>query len=101
MKEMTCSHCGDRMRYARCEKLQLGKTGWILGDLPNLLAGALEVDIYLCPGCGKLEFFLAEPASIEEEDQIAQITCPQCGRKHDIDYPKCPFCKFDYQTQGR
>ena len=99
MKDMTCSHCGDEMRYARCEKLQLGQTGWLLRDLPNLLAGALEVDIYLCPGCGKLEFFLAEPASIEEEDRIAQIKCPQCGREHDIDYPKCPFCKFDYNAR--
>lgn len=30
------------------------------------------------------------------EDQIWQRTCPKCGKAHDIDYPKCPNCKFNY-----
>ncbi len=30
------------------------------------------------------------------EDKICQRTCPQCGESHDIDYPKCPKCKFSY-----
>ena len=29
------------MRYIKREKLQLGQTGWVLGDLPNLFAGAM------------------------------------------------------------
>lgn len=35
---------------------------------------------------------------IDEEttDQLWQRTCPKCGETHDIDYPKCPNCKFDY-----
>ncbi len=32
----------------------------------------------------------------EVEDKIWQRTCPKCGKSHDIDYPKCPNCKFDY-----
>lgn len=28
---------------------------------------------------------------------ISQITCPNCGEKHDIDYPKCPFCNHQYE----
>lgn len=32
----------------------------------------------------------------EVEDKIWQRTCPKCGKTHDIDYPKCPNCKFDY-----
>jgi len=28
----------------------------------------------------------------EDEDSIAMTTCPNCGRCHDIDYPKCPRC---------
>ena len=99
MREMTCLRCREDMRFIRREKLQLGQTGWILGDLPNLIAGALEVDIYVCPTCGKLEFFVAEEVFEEEEDRIAQIKCPQCGHEHDIDYPKCPFCKFDYNAR--
>ncbi len=30
------------------------------------------------------------------EDKILQRTCPKCGKSHDIDYPKCPYCKFNY-----
>ncbi|MBO5211884.1 MAG: hypothetical protein J6B80_08160 [Clostridia bacterium] len=30
------------------------------------------------------------------EDKLWQRTCPKCGTSHDIDYPKCPNCKFDY-----
>ncbi len=30
------------------------------------------------------------------EDKIWQRTCPKCGESHDIDYPKCPNCKFNY-----
>lgn len=29
-------------------------------------------------------------------DEIWQRTCPKCGKSHDIDYPKCPYCKFNY-----
>ena len=30
------------------------------------------------------------------ESQILQRTCPKCGETHDIDYPKCPNCKYNY-----
>lgn len=30
------------------------------------------------------------------QEQIWQRKCPKCGKSHDIDYPKCPFCKFNY-----
>lgn len=30
------------------------------------------------------------------EDEMWQRTCPECGASHDIDYPKCPNCKFNY-----
>lgn len=30
------------------------------------------------------------------KDEIWQRTCPKCGESHDIDYPKCPNCKFNY-----
>lgn len=39
-----------------------------------------------------------EKEKIDEtvEDEIWQRTCPKCGQTHDIDYPKCPNCKFNY-----
>lgn len=92
MKELSCLRCQNEMRYIKREKLQLGKNDWLFGDLPNLIAGAMEVDVYTCVGCGKIEFFLAETG----DKTIPQKKCPNCGKTHDFDYPKCPFCKYDY-----
>ena len=92
-KELICLRCNSQMRHTGREKIQLGETGWILGDLPNLFAGALAVDIYMCQECGKLEFFSAEE---NNEEELPQKQCPSCGKWHDFDYPKCPLCKHDY-----
>ena len=91
---MKCLRCGEDMQYLSREKLQLGKTGWVLGDLPNLLSGALDVQILVCPKCRKLEFFLAENETLD--DDTPKKTCPDCGTVHDFDYPKCPKCKHEY-----
>lgn len=91
-RKIECLRCGVQMSHIKMEKIQLGQTGWILGDLSNLLAGAMEVDIYSCPECKKLEFFLADAV----EEGLPQTQCPKCGMMHDFDYPKCPFCKYDY-----
>ena len=90
---MNCLRCHTEMKFLTKEKLQLGKTGWILGDLPNLMAGALEVNIFACPSCQKLEFF-SEDA--KEDSDLPKRTCPSCGTIHDFDYPKCPKCRHDY-----
>ena len=28
------------------------------------------------------------------------VECPKCGKMHDFDYPKCPYCKYDYYGFG-
>lgn len=96
-RELSCLRCGNLMKYIKSEKIQLGQQGLILGDIPNYIAGALETDIYKCDGCGKFEFFQMEGEQIE--DQIEQVECPNCARIHDIDYPKCPFCKYNYYAE--
>lgn len=93
---MNCLRCDAEMKFLAKERLQLGKTGWVLGDLPNLIAGALAVNIYVCPTCRKLEFFAAE--DIPAKDAVPQRTCPVCGTVHDFDYPKCPKCRYDYYS---
>ena len=60
MRKLKCLRCGEDMLFVRREDFQLGRTGWILGDWPNLLAGAMELDVYACKGCGKVELFLPE-----------------------------------------
>ena len=93
MKKLNCLRCSSEMNYISTEKFQLGQAGWVLGDLPNLVAGSMEFDIYVCSNCGKVEFFQSNNSS---SDGIAQTKCPKCGKSHDIDCPKCPFCKYDY-----
>ena len=95
MKQLKCTRCDENMQYFTKEHIQLGKTGWILGDIPNLIAGALEVDIYICPSCRKLELFATENEIVEE---LPQRVCPSCGTSHDFDSPKCPKCKYDYYS---
>lgn len=38
-------------------------------------------------------------AQAEQSDELPQRECPQCGRRHDFDYPACPFCGYDYQAK--
>ena len=96
-EKLNCLRCGGEMKHLKQEYIQLGKTGWIFGDWPNLIAGALPVEIWCCPDCGKIDFYQGEAEAIitdteSEEGHIAQITCPACGVEHDLDDPKCPYC---------
>ena len=33
-----------------------------------------------------------EKDSQDNAPEIMQVTCPNCGKKCDMDYPKCPHC---------
>ena len=32
---------------------------------------------------------------VKNED-LPQRKCPKCGKTHDFDYPKCPYCYYEY-----
>ena len=53
-KLMNC--CGQPMTPLGVSEFQLGCQGWILGDLPNLLAGAMELAVFRCEHCGQIRF---------------------------------------------
>ena len=55
MDKLKCLRCGVEMEFVAREKIQLGQTGWLLGDLGNLVAGALVTAIFTCPKCGYQE----------------------------------------------
>ena len=40
---MACLRCGGEMAHAFTENIQLGKTSVLLGDWPNIWAGAMRV----------------------------------------------------------
>lgn len=100
MEKLKCLRCGVEMRFVMRERIQLGKTGWIIGDWGNLLAGALETAIFTCPQCGKLEFFRGDLYDDDGEGagSIAQTRCPSCGTLYEMDYPKCPRCGAKNET---
>ena len=126
MRKTKCLRCDARMKFGMQQKFQMGQTSFLLGDWPNLMAGALELEVWFCPKCGKVEFFVPgstqnlpvkqpEPVQNEEfdyvgsmvnegidavsKDGVPQKKCPTCGREHDFDYPRCPYCKHDYYAK--
>ena len=88
-----CLRCPGTMQSKGREKIQLGEQSLISGSWSNILAGSLEVSIYMCMDCGNIEFYA--DSLIENIDALPQKTCPNCGSVHDFDYPKCPNCKFE------
>ncbi|MCL2580187.1 MAG: hypothetical protein FWE32_09205 [Oscillospiraceae bacterium] len=57
-----CLRCSGKMICRGAEQIQLGKTGFFFGSLGNLMSGALEVKVYTCQNCGKIEFYCNEPS---------------------------------------
>ncbi len=92
-KTLQCLRCGQKMHRIENQKLLLVPSDiFLVNRAQQLINSAAEVDIYSCCGCGKLEFFTAE----EPSSDLPQRRCPKCGKQHDFDYPRCPFCKYDY-----
>ncbi len=99
MKEFNCLRCGGRMRFLMKENIQLGKASPWLGQRSNIIAGALEADIYECPRCGKLEFFrpgggVSEKASEKADEPVEPVAkrCPVCGGIVGLWSFRCPHC---------
>ena len=95
---INCLRCHVPMSFQGEQEIQLGKTGWLLGDLPNLFAGAMDVAVFKCPKCGKLEFFSTEEpyAQYRSEPGSSGKICPECGAEHDGDCTCCPICGHVY-----
>ena len=90
---LKCLRCDVPMEFVKRENVQLGKTGFLTGDWGNLFAGALDTAIFICPECGKLEFFRGDYyEDAVTQPGIAKTTCPNCGTQHELDDPKCPRC---------
>ncbi len=39
---------------------------------------------------------MSNSSPADNESDIKKVKCPVCGNTHDMDYPKCPFCKHQY-----
>ena len=67
VNQLNCLRCGAGMRFMGRDKLQR-RPNLLLSDLTFALAGGMEIDIYSCPKCGKIELFQPEATS----DGLAQ-----------------------------
>ena len=91
--EKRCPNCGHSMKFVRREDIQLGEATILGGVWPNIWAGSLDVELWGCPRCGKLDLYRGNWSEDSgEEDHMAQTVCPSCGAEHDLDDPQCPNC---------
>jgi len=88
-EKLKCLRCEAEMEVVKGLNLNVGESEVLL----HRLANGIEVDVHQCTNCGKLEFYH------HKNELITKIKCPSCGKVHDKDYPKCPFCKNDYKAK--
>ena len=73
IRKISCPYCNILMEYKGTKRIQLGRTGFIIGDIDNLFSGALTTSIYECPKCGKLDFFRFKKTKRKKDDTVADI----------------------------
>ena len=56
-KPMNCLRCGNLLQYSGTKKFHQGPNLGALGDWGELLVGKESVEMYVCSGCGHVEFF--------------------------------------------
>jgi len=57
-KDIACSSCKVTLLYAGTKKFHEGKRWGLLGDLGELFVNKETFDVYYCPKCGKVDFFV-------------------------------------------
>ncbi len=81
MRKLKCLRCGRSMSRIKREHLFMGQIGLQWGGMHYQPSRGLDVDVYCCPDCGKLEFYRGE------KDQDKRV-----AGQSDLDSCKCPFC---------
>lgn len=57
-KSLNCPSCTTRLSYAGTKRFHEGTRWGLLGDLGELFVNKETFDIYFCPSCGKVEFYV-------------------------------------------
>jgi Zn finger protein HypA/HybF involved in hydrogenase expression len=57
-KPMNCLRCRSILEYSGTKKLHQGVNWGALGDWGELLVGYESLEMYVCPECGHVEFFI-------------------------------------------
>lgn len=91
-------------------EINVTSSGLIKSPVLNKIVALIIMSVVslLCAWLGfaylkKAKKYYKEKNTLEKErtdenikDELWQRTCPKCGKSHDIDFPKCPYCNFDY-----
>lgn len=89
-----CPRCGEELKLEMRE-FSLGGDGH--GGLSSLFVVQYDVDIYLCPQCGKVELYAAAPES--ESEPEPKVKCSRCGAEHSPEIG-CPRCALNDAYHG-
>ena len=88
-----------------CVKVMLSGVMLLLIGTFLLTADADNMDFAVWCFCGGIGAFVVGLLIPQDkgkpimDDSLPQRKCPQCGKEHDFDYPRCPFCGFDHTRQ--
>ena len=55
---LSCPRCDEMLSYVGTKKFHEGTRWGVLGDLGELFVNKERFDVYCCPRCGRVEFFV-------------------------------------------
>ena len=57
---LVCPRCDTKLTYAGTKKFHEGSRAapFLLGEIGELFVNREKYDVYYCPSCGRVEFFL-------------------------------------------
>jgi hypothetical protein len=55
---MTCPRCEQPLEYAGAKRFHEGTNWGALGEIGEFFVKREQFDVYVCPNCGRVEFFI-------------------------------------------
>jgi hypothetical protein len=55
---MKCARCATNLDYVGTKRFHEGTRYGVLGDIGELFVKREQFDVYVCPRCGRVEFFV-------------------------------------------
>ena len=82
---MNCLRCGAQLVRLGVRTFQLGRE--TVAFDPHVWEGGLELEVFGCPSCGKVELF-----SGKVQAWAAEYECPVCHHRYPRAEDRCPRC---------
>jgi hypothetical protein len=55
---IVCARCAKNLDYVGTKRFHEGTRFGVLGDIGELFVKREQFDVYVCPRCGRVEFFV-------------------------------------------